>query len=109
MYWRYSLKPDEGFITIELKVSRADWKRAERTGVLSFKSGKPALRIIKLSDAEYEDLYWSGRGSKICANEFGGTHMRFLRAWRALGLDTSTEPEDRPALLQRLQGLVPKN
>ena len=100
---RPPLNPDDGFITIELKVSRADWKKAERTGVLSFKSGKPSLRITKLEDAVYEDLYWSGRGSKDCANEFGGNHMRFLRAWRALGLETDVKPADRPTLLRRLQ------
>ena len=84
---------------MEIKVSRADWKRAERTGHLSFTSLKPRPTFIKLTDAQYENLYWSGRGSRLAAAEFGGAHMRYIHAWRRLGLDTSIEPEKRKLML----------
>jgi len=46
-------------------------------------------------DGFYTDLYYSGLSARKAAVLYGGSHMRYNRAWDRLGLNTSIPPSAR--------------
>ena len=106
-------RPDDlpdGTYLIEVLITERTAREFMRTGHLLLTDANAAKRISayrgRLTDSDYESLYWRGISAREAARTYGKTHMHFQRAWAQLGLDTAVPPKARAAALAAMQATV---